>query len=662
MIVEFISTPGAGKTTLLPTGVEYFRERGLPAFSVLEAARPYAQRTLLGDAIGRFAPAALRRPLLWQVFYYHSLLYQRKFIRKNPELIQQVLRFQERRPISAEAHRHVLHWFFRLLGDYEFLTAYAWPDEVLVFDEGFIHRVVQMNASPVEQPDPAQVLAYVNLLPRPDLVIVPQAPPEVCEQRIYRRGVWKHFRQHSPAELSRYVANAHRVVNWAVDHIKNQGWTVIEVDNEGDDLARSKAELRNQLTQALALARQADGPKATLGTGITSRPSVQPIFHLPRPSRLSQSIHARLRPLDIDSDAVCEVLHQYGLELTRPSRNLPFGRRGRNVEVDTSAGKKALKLYRPSWQAATVTYEHSILIRLAQRGFPALRLATTPSGETFVSRDGRCYALFDFVEGTNYATNFFLRAHRLRLMTLAGRTLARLHRQLEGFVPEGRHHLGFETYTGERRRDLAWHATTLNNLKAKSRDLARADEKAHADWLIQHSNYVLDELGPLDQELRVAPLLRLIIHGDYGLHNLIFQPDGTITPVDFELSRLEWRLSDLVSCLSRFRHGNVDYDFESMRCFMEGYQAEHLLSPDEWRLLPQVWRFYKLQGAVQYWNSYFETAGPASKLLLARDAIGQADWVLHHPDQLLVIKPRLAFTPDAHEWHESNPVMGDPPA
>jgi Ser/Thr protein kinase RdoA (MazF antagonist) len=133
----------------------------------------------------------------------------------------------------------------------------------------------------------------------------------------------------------------------------------------------------------------------------------------------------------------------------------------------------------------------------------------------------------------------------------------------------------------------------------------------------------VEQLGPLDELLSAALLKRTIIHGDYGLHNLLFRRDGTVMPVDFELARLEWRLSDLV------------YDFESIQWFMAAYHATFPLNADEWRLFAEVWRFYKLQGAVQYWNSYFETNGPARKLISARDAIAQADWVANHQEHLL---------------------------
>lgn len=253
MIIEFIGTPGAGKTTLLPTVVDYLGERGIRARSVVDAARPYAERTLLGKAVSRLSPPGLRQPLLWQVFYYLSVLYRLKFFAQHPRLIWQVSSSQRRRPIPADARRHVTYWFYHLVGYYEFLAAHSRPDEALVFDEGFVHRVVQMNASDVEELDPDQITAYVNLLPRPDLVVYVEAPWEVCEQRIFRRGLWKRFQDKSPAEVSRYVANSHRIVSLTVDYIQSKGWTVIEVDNRSDEVGVSELELRGKLARILAM-------------------------------------------------------------------------------------------------------------------------------------------------------------------------------------------------------------------------------------------------------------------------------------------------------------------------------------------------------------------------------------------------------------------------
>jgi thymidylate kinase len=251
MIVEFIGTPGAGKTTLLPTVMESLQEQGFKALTYLDAARPYANRTLLGQVVSCLAPQSLQQPLLWRVFFYFSMLYRLKFLVNHPKLIWLVLSSQRYRPKSADIkQRNVLKWFFHLVGYYEFLKAYAQPNEVLIFVEGFVHRVVQLNASGVEEPNLAQILAYVDLLPQPDLVIHPQAPHNVCEKRLYSRGIWERFRHKDRAEISQFVANSHEIVNLTVDYIKSKGWTVIEVDN-GNDLMTSNIELRGKLAKII---------------------------------------------------------------------------------------------------------------------------------------------------------------------------------------------------------------------------------------------------------------------------------------------------------------------------------------------------------------------------------------------------------------------------
>ena len=252
MIVEFIGAPGAGKTTLLPAAADFFREQNRQAFTIVAAARPFARRTIAGKVVHRLSPRPWRDPLLWQLFYRLSILYRLKFIATHPQLIWQVANYQRRRPAAADVRqRKVLYWFYRLLGYYEFLRAHARPDEVLVFDEGFLHRVVQLFASSVEAPDEAQIDNYVALLPRPDLVVFVCASRDTCERRIYSRGLWERQRHKEPAEITQFVDNAHLAVERAVAHARRKGWSVVEVDNERDDRTAASAELRRQLALVL---------------------------------------------------------------------------------------------------------------------------------------------------------------------------------------------------------------------------------------------------------------------------------------------------------------------------------------------------------------------------------------------------------------------------
>jgi len=638
MIIEFIGTPGAGKTTLMREAVRFLEGRGFRPLTVVEAARPCAGRTALGKTVLRLTPPSLHRALLWQVFYFFSLLHRIGFCFRHLALVRRVLASQLRRPSTADVRgRRVLHWFFHLAGAYSFLKSHARPNEVLLLDEGFLHRVVQTHASDSEVPQPSQVFAYVDRLPRPDLAISVSTPHSVCEQRVYRRGLWKHFQHKSRGQVSQFLVNASAVVSLAVTRARHNGWSVTEVKNGESSLPASVASLRTNLAAFLGAAeplRKAHPPQPLVPS---PAPSDSWILCLPRPSRLCAFFHSRWRPLDIPGVTIREILRRYAIEQTGPARNLPMSRRTRNVVVPTSAGEKVLKLYRPKWHAQTVLYAHSILEHLAARNFAALHFLRTSEGQSFASLGGRNYALFDFVSGAVYSTSFLPRSHRLRLEGIAGRTLARFHRALDGFLPAGSHHLGFASFTADRHCDLGWHIRTVNDLEKRSSSVNRPEDRVHLDWLLDLSGTVLDELRTLDRLLRRASLPRVVIHGDFGLHNLVFSSQGEATLLDFESARLEWRLSDLVGTLSRYRDRRGIYDLDHMRCFLEGYQAVSPLSTQECDLLPSVWRFRKLQSVLQYWGAYFEAGRDLGKLVASRSAMDQADWGLNNSEKLLAL-------------------------
>lgn len=354
--------------------------------------------------------------------------------------------------------------------------------------------------------------------------------------------------------------------------------------------------------------------------------SSAPIIHFPRPGRWSESLKAARRPPDVDQATLEAILARYGLELESDPHNMPNTRRNQNLIVRTTRGKKVVKRYRVDWNPETIQFEHSILNRLAEVDFPAPRLALTPVGETWVEIDGKNYCVFEFLGGKNYSNSFLLRPQRVRMMATSGATLARLHRALQGFLPAGRHHLGFADYSGERRRGVKWFVERTAELSQRSHQLEDPHQRDLAAWLVERSDKVLAEIARLDETLARANLTRLIIHGDYGLHNLLYLDLDHAVPVDFELARLDWRLSDVVSVVGKFRYSTQQYDLESITHFLRAYQREFPISDEEWKWLPQLWKYYKLTKAVQYWVSFFETNGPARKLYSARDEIQQSDW------------------------------------
>jgi len=359
-----------------------------------------------------------------------------------------------------------------------------------------------------------------------------------------------------------------------------------------------------------------------------------PVIHFPRYSKVNQYISSRLRRPEIHDNVIDQIVQQFDMQLHGKPWNLPYGRRGSNVAIVTSEGKKVIRRYRKKWENSTIRYEHSILTKLAELNFPAPRLNKSAAQNRLVSINGDNYALFDFVKGRNYSSNYLFRSQRISLIEKAAEKLAHLHVSLTGFIPEGNHHLGFKDYQGNRHRDMDWQQMKVAELMKQSEKVPASHGGDNLPWLLENSDNILGMLAELDSDLIGEELPRVVIHGDYGLHNTLYHESGYVIPLDFELARLEWRLSDFVISFLRFRNRKRKYDIEIMERFIKAYNSQNTIPQEEWLCFPKVWQHLMLQFSIQYWNSYFETNGNPIRLNLARDAYRQSEWAKNHSIQL----------------------------
>ena len=249
MIIEFIGVPGSGKTTLMPVLKDFLNENGYRAYPVLEAARPFAQKTIPGKVAGALFPGRLRRAALWQIFYLNSFSQRRVFAKNNRDLMEVVLPYQSNRPLSERDRDHVLRWFIHLTGYYQFFINNLDEGEALIFDEGFVHRVVQLFASEHESPNFDAVAEYLSLIPQPELVVYVSAPREVCEQRVYSRGLWDRFREKDPLDTKKYLSNSWAIVDFSVDCLRQKKWNLIEVQNDTQDIHIAQNSFKKLLSE-----------------------------------------------------------------------------------------------------------------------------------------------------------------------------------------------------------------------------------------------------------------------------------------------------------------------------------------------------------------------------------------------------------------------------
>lgn len=243
MIVEFLGNTGAGKSTLVPILTRLLQDDDVMAMPVTEAIQHYTAKTLLGRSVEAVAPRALRGPILWRLFrHLISKLSLVQFSVQEPRLLWFVIVSQLRRPIPWRHRWLILRLFFRMVSEYRFLRSQAQTGEVVIFDEGFVHRTVHMFVSESEALRPDRIKDYLKWLPRSDLVIWVKSPLDTCLTRISTRGRQVRLNGLTSEDIARFVANAEQVVNVTARYLKDAGWTVVEIHN-GGDLGKSTAEM-----------------------------------------------------------------------------------------------------------------------------------------------------------------------------------------------------------------------------------------------------------------------------------------------------------------------------------------------------------------------------------------------------------------------------------
>lgn len=536
------------------------------------------------------------------------------FALRRPSLTWDAVRALGAARIPGWHRRLILMLVLRLGVRLELARRRLPPGDWLIVDEGWAQRAVNLFAWRDPPLPRAAVRRYLQLAPlNGAAVVIVSTPPGVARERATERGLPRRLRGAQPARVDRFLDNAREVVTLVAGELAAIGQPVIHVDNEGA--------LEATIT---SLGRRID--ELTWSTGETTPRSgvlFQPRFAiLPRPDRLAARALARHGTVPPPLAVVAGLLDRYGLQpetSLRPTRS-PGGR-GASYVVEAPGGRLLLKRYKPNVEPDAIRGEHSILAELARCGLPVPRLHPTTDGDTWVEVAGEHYAAFDYIEGYAHPHEQLLWPPDRRTFELtAGSALAAFHDALDGFEPAAHNPNGFAGRDGGRVRDLTWFRARLDEIRA-AREAAPGDPSPDA------VAWVARELPRIDQRLTEANLRRAVIHGDYGPYNLLVRRGKPIVIIDLELSRLDWRLTDLAGALPHFAQRRIGFDIGAARRFVAGYRRRADLPASEMALLPDVLTFLSLRRAVVCWARAGEdgrgrwTVEATARLRLARELI-----------------------------------------
>ena len=364
-------------------------------------------------------------------------------------------------------------------------------------------------------------------------------------------------------------------------------------------------------------------------------------LQLPRPDRLNlKSVFTANKLSREDEQWISALVSTYGLSLLQPAKKLETDGRSNNWVLITNKGKKILKKYKPSVEAEQILHEHAILSQLALFQFPAPRLNKNLHSETLTLIENSRFAMFDFLDGYfQYHEQIYFPNQTNTFLELAALSLASLHESLRDFTPVGKNPNGFISKEGPRWLGLNWYLEKLTANKQQTQESLKGSLGYELNMIHSRGKWIEDRLSVLDEILTTAPLDRVIIHGDYGPYNLLFKNGKPVVIIDFELARLDWRLTDLATSMNTFTRNRMGFQQKKMRRFIQAYQSASNVGAEQLDYLPVVWEYLSLRRLIVCWSRALET-GQKKWLVESLDRMQIIDWITMHKSDMLKLVTR----------------------
>lgn len=289
-----------------------------------------------------------------------------------------------------------------------------------------------------------------------------------------------------------------------------------------------------------------------------------------------------------------EILDGFGLEPLRVER-VEAGCINQTWRVVTPAGEYALRRHRVESPAA-VAAEQLVMQTAHAGGLPVPRIVPTRAGEPFWHRAGALWSLATWMPG-NVLTPADLTpdlAHDL------GVTLAQVHGALvqldPAAFPVAPQHSAIEPVQALEKFAIFRHLITL-----------KGQPDAHDEFARSYFDLIEPRLragSPVLAYYRTAPAQ--VVHGDVWFQNVLFRGRRISAILDWEYTCVAPRLWELGYVFGCWLLMPDDYArTEALTCaFLEGYASAQALAPREAGLVPEMYRWFRMNHVGPFYNHY----------------------------------------------------------
>ncbi len=238
--IEFIGLHGSGKTTCAKELKKILNKKHITAYTLPEASDIAVKRSIKNKYkafLVKLLSTKTFEKHIYDIFinsHYHIESYI-SFISLYTRLFDVVVKNQLERNLNQAEKEYDLSYLFYLCSRFQIAASKLQDTESIIIDEGFTYipiRTLAHGDGVIED----YLRQYINLIPKPHLVINIVNYPALCEKRISRRltGYPGIMRSLSYEERIDYLEFCREYIDKILNYLHGNGIHVINVDNSGD--------------------------------------------------------------------------------------------------------------------------------------------------------------------------------------------------------------------------------------------------------------------------------------------------------------------------------------------------------------------------------------------------------------------------------------------
>ena len=231
--IEFCGLPGSGKSALQePFIAELRRITGRPVLdreAMVDRCLRRRDDGLIKNVLKKFPG------VLWKRFLglEYALPEFHLFVSANPVLMTQIFQCLARPDVSNQARQYVLYAVFRTIVEHYLAESFL-KDEILVADEGFVHRIFTVFGYVSSRIREDEILVFADSIPLPDALIHIETSPEICERRLsLRRAYPLLLSELTTEERIDQLRRGCERLRLAVNRVESRGIPVCRLNNNG---------------------------------------------------------------------------------------------------------------------------------------------------------------------------------------------------------------------------------------------------------------------------------------------------------------------------------------------------------------------------------------------------------------------------------------------